>query len=670
MRELSLDLETFSSVDLKKCGVYKYVESPDFEIMLLAYKYDDGPTQIIDITTLNSVGPDPDDILEMQELIKGLLDPTITKTAYNAQFEITCLKKYFCPNIDPSQWRCTMVEAAMLGLPLGLGAVADVLKLPVQKYNGFAMIKYFCCPVKPSAANNQRTRNRYFDDPVKWNEFKQYCKIDVEVEYAVKQKIKFFQVCPFERPVYAIDQTINSLGVLIDNKLVENCIRISTEYTGKLKQEAINITGLKNPNSVKQLSEWLTEEMEEDIPDLKKATIPKLLEKTDSAIIKRVLNIRQRTSKTSVKKYQKMLDTVCADGRIRGLYQYYGANGTGRFAGRGVQVQNLPRNYMKDLDLARQLVLDGDIDQLEMFYGSRLMKVISQLLRTAFIPAPGKTFKVSDFSAIEARVISWLAGEKWKLDVFNTHGKIYEATGARMFNVAMEDIKKGSSERDAAKISELALGFQGGVGALTQMIESEKARAYEQGKPWNFNPTDEQKKTFVDRWRAANPKIKQYWYDTDTAAITAVLEPGSVVKCGFVTYHMAKNVLFCTLPSGRQLAYMRPRIVEGKFGGPQIEYEGMNQTTKKWERMRAYGGLLVENQVQAIARDLLVAKMKEFHALGADMPLHIHDELIIEDDNLFTLSEIDEIMGRPVKWAPGLPLRGDSFETNYYRKED
>lgn len=660
MRELSIDIETFSSIDLKKCGVYRYVESPDFEIMLLAYKYDDGPTQIIDLANGEI----------SKQLQKDLIDPSIIKTAYNAAFEITCLKKYFCPNLDPSQWRCTMVEAAMLGLPFGLGQVADVLKLPVQKYNGFAMIKYFCCPVKPSAANNGRARNRYYDDPVKWNEFKLYCKIDVDVEYAIKQKIKFFQVSEFEKPVYAIDQSINRLGVLIDTKLVENCISISTEYTTKLKQEAIQITGLKNPNSVKQLGEWLSEEMEEEITDLKKATIPKLLEKTDSAIVKRILNIRQRTSKSSVKKFQTMLNTQCADGRIRGLFQYYGANRTGRFAGRGVQVQNLPRNYMKDLDLARQLVLDGDIDQLEMFYGSRLMKVISQLLRTAFIPAPGKTFKVSDFSAIEARVISWLAGEKWKLDVFNTHGKIYEATGARMFNVALEDIKKGSSERDAAKISELALGFQGGVGALTQMIESEKARAYEQGKPWNFNPTDEEKQMFVNKWRAANPKIRQYWYDTEQAALNAVMNPGSIVKCGFVSYHMHKNVLFCTLPSGRQLAYMRPRIIEGKFGGPQIEYEGMNQTTKKWERMQAYGGLLVENQVQAIARDLLVAKMKDFHALGADMPLHVHDEIVIEDDCMFSMEEIDAVMSRPVKWAPGLPLKGESFETLYYKKED
>lgn len=665
MRELSIDIETFSSVDLKKCGVYKYVESPDFEIMLLAYKYDNGPTQIMDIATEGFFCREP--YLQLQ---KDLLDPSITKTAYNSQFEMVGLKKYFCPALDPSQWRCTMVDAAMLGLPLGLSQVADVLKLPVQKYNGFAMIKYFCCPVKPTAANNMRTRNRYYDDPAKWNEFKEYCKIDVAVEYAVKQKIKFFQVCDFEKSVYAIDQAINGLGVLIDHKLVENCIQISTEYSSKLKEEAIKITGLQNPNSVKQLAEWLSEEMEEEVENLQKATIPRLLAKTDSAIVKRILNIRQRTSKSSVKKYQTMLNTECSDGRIRGLFQYYGANRTGRFAGRGVQVQNLPRNYMKDLDLARQLVLDGDIDQLEMFYGGRLMKVISQLLRTAFIPAPGKTFKVSDFSAIEARVIAWLAGEKWKLDVFNTHGKIYEATAARMFNMQMEDVGKKSSERDAAKISELALGFQGGVGALTQMIETEKARAYEQGKPWNFNPNEDEKELFVSRWRVANPKIKQYWYDADKAAITAVMEPGAIVKCGFVIYHMHKNVLFCILPSGRQLSYMRPRIVEGKFGGPQIEYEGMNQTTKKWEMMRAYGGLLVENQVQAIARDLLVAKMKDFYALGADMPLHVHDEIVIEDSDMFTMEEIDQVMSRPVKWAPGLPLKGESFETLYYKKDD
>lgn len=662
--EISIDLETYSSVDLKKCGMYAYVESGDFEIMLLAYKRNDEPTQLIDF-----MDPNKNDA-EIKAIKIILTDPKILKRSYNAAFEMCCLKKYFCPNLDPSQWRCTMVEAAMLGLPLGLGQVADVLKLPVQKYNGFAMIKYFCCPVKPTAANNMRTRNRYFDDPAKWNEFKEYCKIDVNVEYAVKQKIKFFQVCPFERPVYAIDQVINSLGVRIDRQLVENCIRISTEYTGKLKQEAISITGLKNPNSVKQLAEWLSEEMEEDIPNLQKATIPKLLEKTDSAIVKRILNIRQRTSKGSVKKYQTMLNTECADGRIRGLFQYYGGGTIARFAGRGVQVHNLPRNYMKNLDLARQLVLDGDIDQLEMFYGPSLMKVISQLIRTAFIPAPGKTFKVSDFSAIEARVIAWLAGEKWKLDVFNTHGKIYEATGARMFNMLMEDIKKGSSERDAAKITELACGFGGSIGALTQMIIQEETRAYEQGKKWTFYPTEEQKQIFVNLWRAANPKIRQYWYDTDNAAITAVLEPGSVVKCGYVSYHMAKNVLFCTLPSGRQLAYMRPRITEGKYGGKQIEYEGLNQTSKKWERTRVYGGLWVQNQTQAIARDLLVAKIKDFYVLGADMPLHIHDEIVIEDDSMFTMDEINEVMGRPVKWAPGLPLRGDGFETNYYLKGD
>lgn len=661
MKELSIDIETFSSVDLTKCGVYKYVESPDFEIMLLAYKYDDGPIQIFDLSALNGEGPDPDEIEAVQLLQEDLLNPAITKTAWNAQFEITCLKKYFCPDLDPSQWRCSMVEAAMLGLPLKLGQCADVLKLPVQKYNGFAMIKYFCCPTKAGK------RNYYHEDPARWQEFKEYCKIDVDVEYSIKQKIRFFQVCEFEKPVYAIDQVINRLGVRIDRQLVENCLSISNEYTGKLKQEAIKLTGLKNANSVKQLTEWLTEEMEEEIPNLQKATIPKLLEKTDSEIIKRVLNIRQYTSKSSVRKYQSMLNMVCVDGRIRGLYQYYGANGTGRFAGRGVQVQNLARNYMKNLDLARQLVLAGDIEQLKLFYGHRLMKVISQLLRPSFIPAPGKSFKVSDFKSIEAIVLAWLAGELWKIKAFNSHGKVYEETAARMFNMAMDDVKKGSTERDAAKISELALGFQGSIGALTQMIESEKTRAYEQEKPWNFNPNDEQKKIFVDRWRAANPKIKQYWYDTDTAAITAVMEPGAVVKCGFISYHMQKNVLFCTLPSGRQLAYVRPKIVEGKFGGPQIEYEGM---TKKWEKIRLYGGLLVENQVQAIARDLLVAKMKDFHALGADMPLHVHDEIVIEDDSMFTMEEIDAVMSRPVKWAPGLPLKGESFETMYYKKED
>lgn len=663
MRTLSIDIETFSSVDLKKSGVYKYVESPDFEILMLGYKYDERPVQMIDFAS------EKYNIESVRQLYKDILDPSILKTAYNASFELTCLRKSLFPDIDVSQWRCTMVEAAMLGLPLGLGQVADVLKLPVQKYNGLGMIKYFCCPVKATQVNGGRTRNYYHHDPAKWNEFKEYCKIDVQVEYAIREKIKFYQTPAFEKPVYAIDQAINSLGVMIDRQLVDNAINMSNEYTAKLKAEAIRITGLQNPGSVKQLTEWLSEEMEEEITTLRKADVPKLLQKTDSKIIQRVLSIRQQTSKSSVKKFEKMLLQVCEDGRVRGMFQYYGANRTGRFAGRGVQLHNLPRNYMKDLDLARQIVKDGDLDMLEMIYGRNTMKVISQLLRPAFIPAPGKKFKVSDFSAIEARVIAWLAGEKWKLDVFNTHGKIYEATASRMFNCAIEDVKKGSTERDAAKISELALGFQGSVGALTNMIESEAARAYEQGKTWTFFPTDEEKKNLVDRWRIANSKIKQLWYDVNEAAITAVAERGHI-KCGYLSYRMEKNILFCTLPNGRELAYMRPKLTEGKFGGLQVEYEGMNQTTKKWERMQAYGGLFVENATQAIARDLLVAKMIEFYSLGADMPLHVHDEIVIEDDNTFSLDEINEVMGRPVKWAPGLPLKGDSFETEYYKKDD
>lgn len=659
---LSIDIETFSDVDIKKAGVFKYVESPMFEILLISYKYDNGPVQTIDLVS----GLDGDDL---DSFLCDLQNPTILKTAYNAQFEITCLSKHFKLNLDPSQWRCTMARAAMIGLPFGLDFVANVLMLPVQKYVRGGHIKYFCCPCKPTKANGMRERNFPHHDPEKWKEFIAYNRQDVIVEREVDKKIDFFQLSEFEKPMWAIDQAVNNAGVMIDRQLVENAIEMNRVYTDKLIKEAIQITGLQNPKSVQQLKAWVEEETEEEISDLQKATVLEIIDNSDSEKVKKVLQIRQRISKSSIKKYQAMLNCVCADGRVRGLFQYYGANRTGRWAGRLVQVQNLVKNNMEDLDLARELVKEGDLDTLELMFGN-VSRVLSQLCRTAFIPAPGKKFIVSDFSAIEARVIAWLAGEQWRLDVFNTHGKIYEASGAAMFGLRIEDIKKGSVERDASKIAELALGYQGAVGAMSSMIESERFKAIERGKVWTYNPTEAEMKNVVNKWRAANKKIVQLWYNMSDAALNCVAKREKTT-CGKVMFHINKGVLFCTLPSGRALAYMRPKIVEGLYG-PQVEYEGMNQTTKKWEKIRAYGGLWVENVTQAIARDLLAEKMKYLQGSVADLELvmHIHDELVFEADQRWDHKVIDKAMGEPVYWAPGLPLKGDGFETYYYKKDD
>lgn len=668
-RKLAIDIETFSSVNLKKSGVYKYVESPDFEIMLIGYQYDDGPRRVLDLAALDDIGSDIDDTEEIQLVRRDLCDPTILKTAYNAAFEITCLSKNFCPGLDPSQWSCTMVKAAMLGLPFGLDYVASVLKLPVQKYTAGAHIKYFCCPCKPTKVNGQRTRNYSWHDPQKWAEFKEYCKVDVETEQAVRAKIDFFEVPAFERPMYLVDLAINRAGVKIDRVLVEQCIRLNEIYAGKLIGEAIAITGVTNPKSVPQLKAWLEAELEEDIPDLKAGSVPALIEKAGPGTAKRVLEIRQQISRSSITKYKSMLAMACADDRIRGLFQYYGANRTGRWAGRGVQVQNLVKNWLPDLDLARQLVREGDLDSLELFFGN-VSRVLSQLCRTAFVPEPGKKLLISDFSAIEGRVLAWLAGEQWKLDIYTSHGKIYEAVAAIMFKIPFEAVKKGSMQRDAGKVGELALGYQGSVGALSSMIETEKRRAYDKGKVFGFDPTEDEKKDIVNRWRAASPKTKQYWYDINNAAIEAI-DSGQRVKCGRVSFHMEKSILFCTLPSGRKLAYMRAKLVENlKYGGWQVEYQGQDQTSKKWVRMRAYGGLFVENITQAIARDLLAEKMEILQECGAKLIMHIHDEIVIESYEGNSVELIDRIMSEPVSWAPGLPLKGDGFETYYYKKDD
>lgn len=664
---LAVDIETYSSTSIK-AGVYKYVESPDFEVLLISYKSDDGPVCTIDVAVLDYEGPDIDDIAELQDLTRDLQDPAILKTAYNAKFEITALSKFLGVQLDPAQWSCTMVKAATLGFPFGLDAVAKVLGLPVQKDPaGKALLKYFAQPCKPTKVNGGRTRNRPSDDWEKWRAFRAYNVKDVEVESLVRAKIDWAPVCDFEKPMWAIDQAINSRGVMIDRQLVQNAIRLNLEYSAKLIQRAIDITGLQNPGSVAQLKGWLEDKLDEDIPNVNKATVMQLKDLVGEGPVKEVLQIRQRLSKASIKKYTAMLQGAGADDRVRGLFQYYGANRTGRWAGRQVQVQNLVKNNLEDLDLARQLVKEGDLETIEMLYGN-VSRVLSQLCRTAFIPAPGKKFIPDDFSAIEARVIAWLANEKWRLDVFNTHGKIYEASGAAMFRLKMEDIKKGSVERDASKIAELALGYQGAGGAMATMIAQEKYKAIERGKKWTYEPSEDEILDVVNRWRAANPRIVKLWYDLNEAAVKVVRQRCKATVSR-VTFHMEKGILFCTLPSGRRLAYPRAKLVEGKYGGDQVSYEGVI-VGKTWGRIRAYGGLFAENITQAIARDLLAEKIKVLHAADYAIVMHVHDEVVIEAPEYVKVKDIDEIMGRPVDWAPGLPLKGEGFETYYYKKED
>ena len=658
MTTLAIDIETFSSVDIKTAGMYKYVESPDFEILLIAYSVNGGPVEVIDLTKYDD--PDIGDIedykIQVHPLIELLQDPKTLKTAYNAQFERTCLSKYFGIKLSVAQWSCTMAKASMLGLPLGLDNVAKALRLDEQKLSGKPLIKYFCAPCKPSKVNGERTRNLAHHDPEKWQAFKEYCAQDVVTEQAIAKKISWFPVPETERRVWYLDQEINDRGILINPALVKNAIKLDVEFAGRLSREAAQLTGLENPNSVSQLKAWMLEETGEKVDKLNKDTVPQLLKDTECETVKRVLELRQQMSKTSVKKYLAMHRAVCTDSRVRGLLQYYGAGRTGRWAGRLVQVQNLVKNNLPDLDLARELVLDGNGDLIELAFGS-IPDTLSQLIRTAFVAAPGHRFIVADLSAIEARVIAWLAGEKWRMDVFNTHGKIYEASGAQMFKVPIEKVTKGSVLRDKAKIAELALGFQGGVGALVKM-----------GAEKMGLKTDELQE-LVNRWRAANKKIVDYWHRAADAAIecTQSGEP-QTLSCG-VKMFTRNGVFFIQLPSGRCLSYLRPEIKEGKYG-PVLTYEGLDQDTKKWKRIETYGGKLVENMVQGTARDVLADCMLRLSDEGYKIVIHVHDEAVMEmKEGTGSREQVDRIMGEPISWAPGLPLQADSYETKYYKKD-
>lgn len=647
MAILSIDIETYSGVDLTKSGVYAYTEAPDFEILLFGYAFDDGPVEIVDLASGEGLPA---------EVFEALTDPTTIKTAFNANFERTCLAKHFNKPMPPEQWRCTQAHALTLGLPIRLEDVAKALKLKHQKDNaGKALIRYFSIPCKPTKANGRRTRNLPEHASEKWEQFKAYCRQDVEVERAIRERL--LQYPMQEQKLWELDQRINDTGVRIDPVLVKNAIACDTIYQEKLLAEATRLTGLDNPNSVSQLKKWLKEAVDLEVESLNKESVPELLKQTKSNTVKRVLELRQELAKTSVKKYQAMERAKCRDDRIRGLLQFYGANRTGRWAGRLVQVQNLPQNKLKDLDLARNLLLTGQYDALELLFDS-VPVVLSQLIRTAFIPSPGCRFVVADFSAIEARVIAWLAGEKWRMDVFNSHGKIYEASAAQMFKVPVESITKGNPLRQKGKIAELALGYQGSKGALITM------------GALNMGLTEEELPGLVTTWRQANPAIVRLWQDVENAALTAVREKRPVLIQYGVVFTYESGILFIRLPSGRRLAYVKPKIeVEERFNKMGLTYEGYEQG--KWGRLRTYGGKLVENIVQATARDCLAEAMLRLDAADYRIVMHVHDEAVLEvpENNSCALEDACEIMARPIEWAPGLPLRADGFECNYYRKD-
>lgn len=645
MKTLGIDIETYSSIDLVKAGVYKYASAKDFEILLFAYAFDNEPINIVDITQGEKLP---------NEIISALTDPAIIKTAFNAQFERTCLARYLKRPLSPDTWQCTAVQAAMLGLPLSLHGVAKVLNLEQQKMKeGKQLIRYFSKPCKPTKVNGGRTRNLPEQAPEKWQMFKDYCKRDVEVERAIREKILKYPISDKEQENYVLDQQINDRGVRIDKQLVKQAIICDKQYKEDTYAEAQKLTGLSNPNSVAQLKEWLRENGVE-IDSLAKKAVTQMVEETNGEV-ERLLRLRLQMAKTSIKKYEAIKRALGTDDRVRGLLQHYGANRTGRWAGRLVQVQNLPQNKLKDLELARSLVKAGRFTDLALLYDS-VPVVLSELIRTTFVPANGSRFIVADFSAIEARVIAWLAGEKWRMDVFKDHGKIYEASASQMFNVPVEEITKTSPLRQKGKIAELALGYGGSVGALAAMGALDMGLQEEELKP------------LVNAWRAANRKITKLWWDIDKAALTAVKDR-IPQKVGRIKIICSSGILFVTLPSGRTLSYIKPRIELNKFGREGITYEGIG-LGKRWCRIDTYGPKLVENIVQATARDILAEAMLAIDNAGYKIVMHVHDEVVIEAPLDFgSFEEVCAIMGHTPEWAKELPLAADGFECDFYRKE-
>lgn len=646
MKTLSIDIETYSDVPLPKTGVYRYCESPNFEILLFAYSIDSAPVQVVDLACGEKI---PD------KIISALEDESVIKWAFNAAFERICLSRFLgYPTgeyLSPESWRCSMIWSATMGLPLSLEGVGAVLGLEKQKLTeGKDLIKYFCQPCAPTKSNGQRTRNYPYHAPDKWSAFKKYNIRDVETEMGIQHKLRKFPVPESVWDEYHLDQEINDRGVLLDRELVQQAIRMDTRSREELTSAMKELTNLDNPNSVAQMKTWLSEHgLATDSLD-KKAVVE--LMKTSPPELTHVLSLRQQLAKSSVRKYQAMETTVCADGRARGMFQFYGANRTGRFSGRHIQLQNLPQNHLPDLANARALVRSGDFDAVSLLYED-MPDTLSQLIRTAFIPREGTHFLVADFSAIEARVIAWFAGESWRQKVFAKGGDIYCASASQIFKVPVEKHGINGHLRQKGKIAELALGYGGSVGALKAM------GALDMGL------SEDELPGLVDAWRQSNPNIVKFWWDVDRAVMEAVKYKHTTESYGLI-FSCRSGMLFITLPSGRKLAYVKPRIGTNKFGGSCITYEGVG-STKKWERLESYGPKFVENIVQATARDILLYAMKTLR--NCSIVMHIHDELVIEADPRMSLEAVCEQMGRTPPWAKGLLLRADGYVTPFYKKD-
>lgn len=675
---LRIDLETYSGFDLKKVGVYRYAEHPDFQVMLFGFQWNDGPRQVIDLT----VEPLPFDLDE------ALTDPLVQKVAFNANFERTCLRRMTGRDMPPEQWRCTMVHALYLGLPGSLEQVGQVLKADVKKSpEGKALIRYFCMPCKPTKKNGQRKRNLPTHDPEKWERFKWYCGEDVGAEESIAKRLGKSPVPPIEWRYWCMSQRMSDKGVLVDRDLLKHAIAADEVSKQTLLEEAVELTGLDNPNSVEQLKKWLTEEIDDTyvhqfVQSLTKKSIPRIIDLVDDAKVQRVLELRLELGRASVKKYHAIDRAVCNDGRIRGTQQFYGANRTGRDAGRIVQLQNMMTNKLSDLALCRQLLKAGEYELLELFFGS-ISFCLAQLIRTVLIAEQGHVLAPVDFSAVEARALAWVSGEEWRLEVFKTHGQIYEASASQMFNVPWSefqdyiDRKKKHPLRQKGKVAELALGYWGGANALITMGALEQGLEIGELQP------------IVDAWRASNPKIKAFVYAMGKAAVRTVKtgltsNPSDIdlewlgwaknpVPDYGIRFRMEKGLLAMRLPSGRELFYVKPRIEYEEGFGEGVTYEGVDQKTRQWVRLRGYAGKWVENFCQAHCRDVLYYKLAEMddEGLYQHVLFHVHDEAVPEipiDSDI--LQRVEDIFGRPIPWAPGMPLRGDGFETPFYMKED
>lgn len=671
LHHLSIDLETYSTVSIGAAGSYRYILDPSFEILLFAYSLDGMPVEVIDVAS-GQVIP-----LWLKNALKNSL---YIKHAYNAAFEWFALSKYL-GWLPPDQWRDTMLHALYCGYPASLDAAGRAMGLPEDKKKlttGKALIRYFCVPCKPSNANGNRTRNLPKHDPAKWKLFKEYNGQDVVTEMEIDRRLSAFPVPAFVQKQWETDLTMNARGVAADMEMVSGALVIGATVKSQLMAEARQLSGLDNPNSIKQLARWLTDATDSDaeITSVTKETVATMLKQPQPANVQRMLEIRQELGKTSTKKYDALETCIADDGRVRGLLQFYGANRTGRWAGRLVQVQNLPRTYTHPLPPARQLVKDRNIDGLRLMYGS-INDTLSQLIRTAFVATPGNVLIDADFSAIEARVISWLAGQEWRLEVFRTHGKIYEASASQMFHVPIEKIKKGNPEyalRQRGKVAELALGYQGGVSAMRRMDTGHNLD----------DLSDDEVKGIVDRWRETNSMIRDLWNIVDSAAVTVITNGGaqtirSKTTDAVITLACELDVITGTrymtilLPSGRKLYYPSPEIGVNRWGNPSVSYMGQNQTTKRWERVETYGGKLVENIVQAIARDCLAIAIENLEAQGLHVVFHIHDEVVIDTpawaDNDTMLDTVTKIMTKPIPWAQALPLNADGWVDKFFKKD-